>query len=188
MNMKFTEETLRSWTYPPSDSEEAKLQNAERLVKETIASAATLQYRPIKVFCQGSYANDTNIRLDSDIDVNINYTGAFYYDLPYGMTKEQFGLGEPSTYSYEQFKNDVESALVAKFGRQNVKRKNKCLTVKENTYRAEIDVVPTWKHRWYRQGGTYAEGVVLFADKDGGKVINYPYSISKMARRKMPIH
>ena len=70
MNMRFTEETLRSWTYPPSDSEEAKLQNAERLVKETIASAATLQYRPIKVFCQGSYANDTNIRLDSDIDVN----------------------------------------------------------------------------------------------------------------------
>ena len=184
MNMKFTEETLRSWTYPPSDSEEAKLQNAERLVKETIASAATLQYRPIKVFCQGSYANDTNIRLDSDIDVNINYTGAFYYDLPYGMTKEQFGLGEPSTYSYEQFKNDVESALVAKFGRQNVKRKNKCLTVKENTYRAEIDVVPTWKHRWYRQGGTYAEGVVLFADKDGGKVINYPLQHIENGKKK----
>ena len=122
--MKFSEETLKTWTNPPSDSEEAKLQNAERLVKEAIDSAAALKFRSIKVFCQGSYANDTNIRLDSDIDVNINYTGAFYYDLPDGMKREEFGLGEPSAYSYDQFKNDVESALVAKFGRQNVKRKN----------------------------------------------------------------
>jgi hypothetical protein len=122
--MKFSEETLRTWTNPPSDSEEAKLQNAERLVKEAIDSAAALKFRSIKVFCQGSYANDTNIRLDSDIDVNINYTGALYYELPLGQQKEEFGLGDPSAYSYDQFKNDVESALVAKFGRQNVKRKN----------------------------------------------------------------
>ena len=114
--MRFSEETLRTWTNPPSDSEEAKLQNAERLVKEAIDSTVALKFRSIKVFCQGSYANDTNIRLDSDIDVNINYTGAFYYDLPSGMRKEEFRLGESSTYSYEQFKNDVEDALVAKFG------------------------------------------------------------------------
>lgn len=182
--MKFTEETLRGWTNPPSDSEEAKLQTAERMVYEAINADVTLNWRAIKVFCQGSYANDTNIRLDSDIDVNINYTGAFYYDLPYGKRKEDFGLTGNCSYSYEQFKNNVESALVTRFGRQNVKRKNKCLTVKENTYRAEIDVVPTWKHRRYNNVGSYAEGVVLFADKDGDKVINYPLQHIENGKKK----
>lgn len=172
--MRFTEDILSAWTNPPSDTENEKLQNAERMVRDTINSDGQLKLCNIKVFCQGSYANNTNIRLNSDIDVNINYTDAFYYDLPSGMKKEDFGLGSDCMYSYSQFKDDVERALVAKFGRKNVKRNNKCLTVKENTYRAEIDVVPTWNHRWYRKNGTYADGVVLFADKNYEKVINYP--------------
>ena len=39
--------------------------------------------------------------------------------------------------------------LVAYFGRNNVIRKNKCIHIQENTYRTEIDVVPTWEHRTY---------------------------------------
>jgi hypothetical protein len=172
--MRFSEETLQAWTIPPSDTEEQKLQNAERMVRDAIGIDGKLQSYGINVFCQGSYANNTNIKLDSDIDINVNLTDAFYFDLPIGTKREDFGLGNPYNYSYKEFKDDVESALIAKFGRQNVKRKNKCITVKENTYRAEIDVVPTWKHRWYRNNGTYADGVVLFADEDNKEVINYP--------------
>lgn len=171
--MNYSEDTIKNWINPPSDSEDEKLLNAERMVKDAITNDDKLSKLEIKVFCQGSYANNTNIRLDSDIDVNINYKGAFYYDLPFGMKKEDFGLGNACNYSYHEFKNDVETALIEKFGRQNVKRKNKCFTVMENSYRAEIDIVPTWKHRWYQKDGSYVEGVVLFANGDNSKVINY---------------
>lgn len=172
---KFTEDTLSNWTNPPSDTEEEKLSNAERMVKEAIRSDEKLKSKGINIFGQGSYANNTNIRLDSDIDINVNYTDAFYYDLPNGLTKEELGFGNDIAYSFSEYKGDIENALVSKFGRLNIKRKNKCLTAIENTYRAEIDVVPTWQHRWYRKDKTYADGVVLFADNDfSSKVVNYP--------------
>ncbi len=33
---KFSEESLNGWTKPPSDTEETKLSNSERMVKEAI--------------------------------------------------------------------------------------------------------------------------------------------------------
>ena len=182
--MNYSEDTIKKWTNPLSASEDEKLLNAERMVKDAITNNDILSKLEIKVFCQGSYANNTNIRLDSDIDVNINYKGAFYYDLPFGMKKEDFGLGNACNYSYHEFKNDVETALIEKFGRQNVKRKNKCFTVMENSYRAEIDIVPTWKHHWYQKDGSYVEGVVLFANGDNSKVINYPLQHIENGRQK----
>ena len=102
------------------------------------------------------------------------YTGGFYYKLPEGRTREEYGI-TPIAYSYAQFKNDVERILVAHFGRGNVIRKNKCLHIKENTYHVEIDVVPTWKFRRYgNDRNTYIEGVKLIADNDGKEIINFP--------------
>lgn len=91
--MRFSEETLQAWTIPPSDTEEQKLQNAERMVRDAIGIDGKLQSYGINVFCQGSYANNTNIKLDSDIDINVNLTDAFYFDLPIGTKREDFGLG-----------------------------------------------------------------------------------------------
>ena len=182
--MRYSEEELKRWTNPPSETEDEKLQNAERMVKNAINSDKELCRMNITIFCQGSYANNTNIRLDSDIDVNVCYTDAFYYELPEGYGKDYFGLGNSCHYSFSEYKDDVERALVAKFGRQNVTRKNKCITVKENTYRAKIDVVPTWKHRCYHKNRSYSDGVVLFADDDNSKIINYPLQHIKNGKQK----
>lgn len=181
--MRFSEETLINWTKPPSNTENEKLKNAERIVKDALQLDNFLCSKGIKTFCQGSYANDTNIRLNSDIDINVNYTDAFYYDLPQGLDKNYFGFKNDCDYSYKEYKNDVEKALIAKFGRQNVKRKNKCLTVMENTYHAEVDVVPTWLYRSYRGNKTYIEGMVLFAD-DGSKVVNFPLRHIENGKKK----
>jgi len=75
---KFTEEELSKWTKPPSDTEESKVENAIRMVKEAINNDDKLKAKSIEVFAQGSYANNTNVRLNSDIDINVRYTGAFY--------------------------------------------------------------------------------------------------------------
>ena len=169
---RYSEETLNNWRKPPSDSEEIKLTNVQRMVRGCINDDAKLNQMKIKIFGQGSYANDTNVRLNSDVDLNVKYTDGFYFGLPHGMTRSDFGLNSPSQYFAQDFKNDVQSALVNKFG-TDVRRKNKCLAIEGNSYRVGVDVVPTWQYRRYSQDKSYVEGICFFADS-GQKIINFP--------------
>ncbi len=170
---KYSEETLNNWRKPPSNSETDKLINAERMVRDSINEDLILKEMGIRVFGQGSYANDTNVRLNSDIDINVQYTDGFYFDLPSGKDRGDFGLNNPSSYSSLGFKNDVENALVNKFGRDSVKREDKCITIEGNTYRVGADVVPTWKHRRYSEDGTFVVGAYFQTDS-GNCITNYP--------------
>lgn len=169
---KFTEETLTNWTKPPSNTEQSKLENSERMVREAISSDEKLKKKSTETFGQGSYANNTNVRLNSDIDINVRYTGGFYYNQNANKNKKNFDI-IPSTYRYEEFKNDVENALVNKFGRSEVIRNDKCITIKPNSYRTETDVVPTWEYRRYELDGNYVLGAKFISDS-GKEIINYP--------------
>ena len=173
--MKYTNDQLKEMARPASDSEEIRMDNATKMVKDALFGNGIIPSNDYEIFAQGSYANNTNVRNNSDIDINICYTGAFYYTIPDGTTKEQYGLTNPSTYSFQQFKNDVEKILVLKFGREQVVRKNKCIHIKGNTYRTDIDVVPTWRFRHYGSpyNRSYVEGVKLISDS-GEEVINFP--------------
>jgi hypothetical protein len=170
---KFSEDTLKNWTRPPSDSEETKLSNAERMVREAVIEDSNLSEKGFEVFGQGSYANNTNVRLNSDIDINIRYTDGFYFDLPDGSTREDFSLNSPSEYSLKEFKDNVYSALISKFGDDSIIRKDKCITVVGNSYRVETDVVPTWNYRRYSSNHKYVLGAKLMVDS-GGSIVNYP--------------
>ena len=143
------------------------------MVRDAINSDEKLKNKSTETFGQGSYANNTNVRLNSDIDINVRYTGGFYFDLPKSKTREDLGLNNPSSYSYSEFKDDVENALVNKFGRSDVERKDKCITIKGNSYRIETDVVPTWNYRRYRENGSYVLGSKFRADS-GTWIENYP--------------
>ncbi len=169
---KYSEQQLTNWTKPPSDTEQTKLENSERMVREAISSDEKLKTKTTETFGQGSYANNTNVRLNSDIDINVRYSDGFYYDLPKDKTKEDFRI-TPATYSYAEYKDDVENALVNKFGRSEVIRNDKCITVKENSYRVETDVVPTWDYRRYSENGTYVLGTKFKTDK-GIWIGNFP--------------
>lgn len=172
---RISEQTLINWTKPPSDTEASKLENAERMVKEAIKEDEKLKSKSTETFGQGSYANNTNVRLNSDIDINVRYTGGYFFQLPADTTEEDVGIAHigSSGYSFSEFKDDVENALVKKFGRSEVVRKNKCITIKENTYRVETDVVPTWNFRRYSKNGNYVLGARFWSD-DGKRITNYP--------------
>ena len=169
---RFSEETLNNWRKPPSDTEDEKLSNVERMVRDAINDDSLLRTINVKLFGQGSYVNDTNVRLNSDIDINVEYQGAFYFDLPPNTDRSQFGLNNPPSYSVKAFKDDVENALVNKFGR-DVSRKNKCIVVGGNTYRIGADVVPTWPYKRFSMNRNFVEGVCFFADS-GDWVVNFP--------------
>jgi hypothetical protein len=170
---KLSEDNLISYTKPPSDTEESKLTNAERLVNKAIKDDKTLKAMTIKVFGQGSYANDTNVRLNSDIDINVRFDDACYFDLPDGKKQSDFGITPFNGITFAEYKNAVENALVNQFGRSEVQRYDKCITVKESTSRVETDVVPTWSYVRYLDDRQYIEGVKFFSDKRSA-VVNFP--------------
>jgi len=172
---RFTEDQLSKMCRPASDTEETKLQNAESMLRKALSNSTIIQSSCYDIFGQGSYANSTNIRQNSDIDINVCYTNAFYYEIPKDKIKSDYGFNNPVDYSFQKYKDDIEKMLVAYYGCSEVIRNNKCITVKGNTNRIEIDVVPTWKHRDYNYTNMeYAEGVVLWPDNQNEKIINYP--------------
>jgi signal recognition particle GTPase len=145
------------------------------MVRDAINSDEKLKEKSTETFGQGSYANNTNVRLNSDIDINLRYTGGYYFNLPPDVTEEDVNIAHigSSGYSYSEFKDDVETALVNKFGRSEVVRNDKCITVKANTNRIETDVVPTWNFRRYSKNGKYVLGAKFWSDK-GQATVNYP--------------
>jgi hypothetical protein len=92
-----------------------------------------------------------------------------------GLTGDHLGHKD-GTYLYTTFKNDVETALVAHFGRQGVTRGKKAFDVHANTYRVDADVVPCFEYRRY-YGNVSAPSFISgtqFNPDNGGIIINWP--------------
>jgi len=171
------EDVFCTWGAAPSATQQEKCDNAERAVRKAIDASKKLSAKTIEVFVQGSYANRTNVRQDSDVDVCVLYKDAFFpdYSLSQGLNGPLLGFTD-ATYSYTEFKNDVEAALKAYFGAGSVTRGKKAFDVHANTYRVDADVVPCFEHRRYmgtQKSNWYNSGTQLFPDS-GGKIINWP--------------
>lgn len=171
---KFTEEQLNNFRYPPSDTEEQKLANSEYQVKEAIKNSEKLKSKTIKVFGQGSYANDTNVKNNSDIDINVRLDDTVYVQVPNNKEKNDFGYSD-SNYTFSQYRKDVYDALVDYFGYEYIVDKNKCITVLPNSTRVETDVVPTLRlDRYDTENKTLKIEGVRFIAKDNSVITNYP--------------
>jgi len=166
------EDKFKLWSKGPAKTEDERCENSINMIKSAIDASDKLKSRQVELFLQGSYRNRVNVRQDSDVDIGVLCNSVFYGDYPEGMTRETFGYTEAS-YTYAQFKNDVEEALVEKFGRNNVTRGNKAFDIKANSYRVEADVAPFMQHRRLNTDGGYTQGVQLFSDS-GSKIINWP--------------
>jgi hypothetical protein len=174
--MTARESDFREWSKPPTATEELRCGNAESVVRNAIQSCPAFAKRNIEIFAQGSYRNGTNVRTDSDVDVCVRCTDVYFLELPSGYTKSSFGLVDAS-YTYAEFKNDVEHALKAYLGADAVSRGKKAFDLHANTYRVDADVVPTFEHRRYSvENGVYRyiAGTELHPD-GGGKIVNWPH-------------
>ena len=174
---KFSEETFGHWQRPASESEEQRISNAISMVKDAVASSDQLKSKDIEVFVQGSYANNTNVRAESDIDICVMLKDTFYDEYPDNLTKEDYGF-VTGTNSFSTFRQNVHDALLSKFGGESIEAKNKCIEIDSNSYRVNADVVPAFQYRNYRYINSknpdqYREGIKFFS-LDNEPVINYP--------------
>jgi hypothetical protein len=126
----------------------------------------------VKVFVQGSYRNNVNVRQESDVDIGVMCHDYFLSQYPAGKTHADYGNVD-ADYSFRQFKDELEAALVDHFGRRAVVRGNKAFDIHENTYHVEADVVPLFEFRQYFESGSHRCGVAIVPD-NGGRIDNYP--------------
>ena len=166
------EGTFSTWAQSPAQTEEQRSENAIRGIRNAINHSSKLKQRRLKVFAQGSYRNRVNVRNDSDVDVGVMLYEYFKAKIPEGKTKADFGIRSVD-YTFSQFKDELEVALVSNFGRAAVRRGNKAFKIRENTYHVEADVVPLVEFRQYWERGDYRAGVALTTD-DGRRIENYP--------------
>ena len=128
------ESIFSTWSQGPSETEQQRAENAERQIKKAISASEKLKNRDIKVFTQGSYRNRVNVKKDSDVDIGVVCFDAFFPEYPDDNVKASLNESlQDSTYTYAIFKNEIEEALVARFGRTAVSRGSKSFDIKEIT-------------------------------------------------------
>ena len=167
------ETKCRAWAKPPGTTEEQRCKNAEQAISNAIKASDRLKSKSIEIFTQGSYANNTNVRGDSDVDVAVVCSNTFFYDLPDGYSAEYFGLTNPASYHYRDYKNDIDQALQSYFTHGAATRGNKAFDLHETSYHVDADVAPFFDYRLYRPDQSYSLGVKLAAD-DGSRIVNWP--------------
>lgn len=175
--MKYTESQLEGFTKPISDSEEQRCENMIRMVKDAIQGYynETRDYKMnlsnYEIFLQGSYANNTNVKQNSDVDICVMYKNVFNYSMPEGYTLG--GNYSDSSLDYFELRNLIKKALVKKFGSNRVIDKNKAIRILSNSYTTEADVVVSFQYRKYSNNTDFVEGIYYKA-LDGTTIINYP--------------
>lgn len=159
------ESVFSTWARGPSETEKQKAENAERQIKQAILESTKLKSRNITVFTQGSYRNRVNVRKDSDVDIGVLCYDTYFPEYPDDNVKVLLEKrAADATYTYSVFKNEIEEALVQRFGRNFVSRGNKSFDIKENTYRVEADVAAFFEHRRYTSENHYHSGVEMIPD------------------------
>ncbi|WP_328813539.1 hypothetical protein [Rhodococcus sp. NBC_00297] len=175
------ESWLRSAAKRPSDNEESKRDRTEQQIR-----AALNDYVPLsgkyRVYVKGSYANNTNVRLNYDVDVAVEYTGYFYSDLCFdlqGHDDSEVGVyASDDTYSREDFKRDIKAALINTFGSDAIEIGKIAYRVREDKTTLPADVVPSWEYRRFDRINAWGDPVVHVGSRvypsDGGYKNNFP--------------
>jgi len=142
------------------------------MVKEATNGAQIYNGCKLSILSKGSYKNNTNVRLESDVDVTITCEDYFYYKPPPGYTIADMDIPK-AEISYAKLHADVLTALCNKFGKDNVKAKSKCINIIDNSCRVSCDVTPTFRRRLYFSKKEYHTGVCYY-DGNNNFIENYP--------------
>ena len=144
--------------------------------------SSPLNARGVRIFLQGSYANDTNIHAESDIDIVVLYEKVFYEDTA-ALTPMERQIHathfSSSAYRWHDLRAEVLTALNGHFGVGKVDASSgKAIKVQTGSGRMTADVLPAIKFRRY---ATYPSPTTFtahlglqFFDSAGNIIRNYP--------------
>jgi hypothetical protein len=193
-------ERITHWERPPSDHEESKIQRAAVIATNLVKGNARLVEESVEILPQGSYYNNTNVRLEADMDLRVQ--------LPVLMVRYASGIPQEEAdrslhyistgRSLPQIAREVRDSLAADcrrtFGASNVSVGNKAVSVDGlDGSHADVDLVPAFHlHYVFRDAdGAYRtiEGVGI-SGADGSETWNFPeqHHANGIAKRANTAH
>ena len=166
------EEALAGWTRPSSDGEQEKQDRTERMIREAIAEHEPLVNCALRVYAKGSYANNTNVRADSDVDIAVECTEAEYWEeaMPGLHTATQSYRG---AWTPERLRLELAAALARKFPGAVDTSGSTAMRIHSSSTRVDADVVPCFSYRYYLDRASSRIGTKIFRS-DGTTLVNYP--------------
>lgn len=177
--MAIPEEQLETWSHQGAPGPSRATYASVKKVLEDQAAPFADKYP--EIFLQGSYANDTNVARDSDVDVVVYIETAFAHDAR-TLAVDQYQAFEraypgAASYSYNQYKQDVTRWLTQKYG-QGVRAGRKAIYIPAGHDRRECDVLPAIEYRYYYRFNniadqSYAKGICFYLP-DGTQIVNFP--------------
>jgi hypothetical protein len=163
---------------PASATEEQQRDRTETRIRDAIRDTDELP-SSVSVYAKGSYANNTNVRGDADVDIAVEWRNTIKigtWGPTAGLTPAQLGytpVPEPITPS--EFRSRVERALIAAFGSGPVDTQpDKCIGVEAGSTTLDADVVPCFGLYRYDAPRVFQEGQRIFPKSGGPPVDNYP--------------
>ena len=186
--MPIPEAQLETWSHQGSVTQSASTYGT---IRRALEGGTVYSSRDFQIFLQGSYANDTNIYAESDVDTVIRLDATFYYSLddltPQERAAAQAVFTGGATYTHAQFKGHVLQVLQAAF-LGSVTPGNKAIKIAASGNRRSADVVVAAEFRRYirfasAQDSEHVLGICLF-DAAGNRVVNYPRQHSENCSAK----
>jgi hypothetical protein len=176
------EEQLAGWTGPSSATEQDKQERTERMIREAIKEHAAFDSCDLHVYAKGSYANNTNVKTDSDVDIAVQCGNAMYWDEAKKGTRTSStpykGIWTPS-----KLRSELELALRGKFPGKVDSSGSTAFCIHSSSARVDADVVPCFDYRYYLSDGSHRDGAKVHK-KDGASLINWPDQQLKNGRAK----
>lgn len=143
-----------------------------------VDASAPYPVKNVEVYLQGSYGNTTNVWADSDVDIVLCHTGAFYYDISRMSPAEQdafkTNFSGNATYGYDEFKRDAESFIANAYS--GVSTGKKAVKIPGGNSRRNADVLVCQQFRRYYSYSPSTPrcnyGVAFYAN--GERIENFP--------------
>lgn len=165
------EDRLISWTKPSSDTEQEKQERTERMIREAISSHRAFDDCNLEIYAKGSYANNTNVCSDSDVDIAVECTEVFYWERSEGISTPILAPYE-GVWTPSRLRAELVLAMQAKFPNQVDSTGSTAIQINSSSARVDADVVPCFTYRYYMETG-FREGTKIFK-KDRNSLVNYP--------------
>jgi len=153
------------------------------MIRDAINAHDAFDGYSFSIYAKGSYANNTNVRSDSDVDIVVECEDAFFWK-DFDPDKGGHPPIEPydGIWKPEKLRQELAKALKAKFPGE-VTEGTTAFQVTSSASRVDADVVPCFTFREYFEDGSHRVGTQLFK-VDGGSIVNYPKHQLQLGREK----
>lgn len=167
------EDKLAGWTDPSSNSEQEKQDRTERMVRDAVKNHEPFADCGLKVYAKGSYANNTNVRADSDVDIAVQCTDLYYWSGAKPEARPSTSGDYEGIWTPSKLRAELGAALEKKFPDQVDSSGSTAFRIHSGSARVDADVVPCFNYRYYLSATSCRDGARVFK-KDGTYLENYP--------------